>query len=55
MTMTYSFEKKYNPWDIEPDVYDSILEELENEKEDNTISLEDVADDELELDEEFDL
>jgi len=57
MTMTYSWEKQYNPWDTEPDVYDSVLEEeLENAKVADEISIEDIdTDSEIEFDEEFDL
>jgi hypothetical protein len=55
--MTYSWEKQYNPWDTEPDVYDSVLEEeLENAKVADEISIEDIdTDSEIEFDEEFDL
>ena len=34
MTMTYSFDKQYNRWETEPDVFDELLNEelaLENE------------------------
>lgn len=58
MTMTYSFEKKFDPWEIEPDVFDMFLEEeieSENAKNKNEISIEDVDDLEIEFDEEFDL
>ena len=56
-TMTYSWEKKYDRWDTEPDdnlLFDEL--ENENEKQDDEISLDDIElDDELELDEsEFD-
>lgn len=56
MTMTYSWEKKYNPWDIEPDVFDELEDETENAKIADEISLDELADEEFELsDEEFDL
>ena len=55
MTMTYSWEKNYNPWDTEPDFFDMVEEESENEKAD-ALSIEDIStDEELELDEDFDL
>ena len=53
--MTYSWEKNYNPWDTEPDIFDLVEEESENEKAD-ALSIEDIStEDELELDEDFDL
>lgn len=61
MTMTYipTWERSYNPWDTEPDFYDLAQAEeetLENAKKENEISLEDIStEDEIELDEEFDL
>jgi hypothetical protein len=58
MTMTYvpTWERNYDKWDTEPDVYDSILdEELENEKVDGELSIEDVDDSEIAFDEDFDL
>jgi hypothetical protein len=57
MTMIYSWEKQYNPWDTEPDVFDYVLEEeMENAKAADEISIEDVdTDSEIEFDEEFDL
>jgi hypothetical protein len=58
MTMTYSWEKKYNPWDLEPDVFDLLLAEeteTENAKVNNEISIEDIEDEDIELNEEFDL
>jgi hypothetical protein len=61
MTMTYipTWERKYNPWDTEPDFYDlaQVEEEtLENAKKENEISLGDIPmEDEIELDEEFDI
>jgi len=60
MTMTYtpSWERVYNPWDTEPDFYDlSQIEEEENAKEKDEVSIEDISEDEItmELDEEFDL
>jgi len=55
MTMTYSWEKNYNPWDTEPDFFDMVEEELENAKLDNELSIEDVEDSEISFDEEFDL
>lgn len=47
----YSWEKTYNPWDLEPDVFDSV------DVDDTSDELDDVddVDDELELDEDFDL
>jgi len=60
MTMTYSWEKKYNPWDVEPDFFDDVLNEeleLENAKANGDVSLESLIEDEdieeIELDEEF--
>lgn len=56
MTMTYSFEKKFDPWATEPDFFDLVLqEEAENEKIKNEISLEDLVLEEIELEEDFDL
>ena len=58
MTMTYSFEKKFDPWAMEPDVFDLLLAEeteAENAKVNNEISIEDIEDSEIEFDEEFDL
>ena len=58
MTMTYtpSWEKKNNPWDTEPDFWEMAeQEEIENAKAQNEISLEEIIEEELELDEEFDL
>ena len=61
MTMTYtpSWEKKNNRWDTEPEIWDSIdYEELENAKNADEISLDDliVIEEEMELEEsEFDL
>ena len=61
MTMTYtpSWEKKNNRGDTEPEIWDSIdYEELENEKNADEISLDDllVIEEEMELEEsEFDL
>jgi len=58
MTMTYSFEKKFDPWAIEPDVFDLLMAEeaeAENAKVNNEISIEDIEDSEVEFDEEFDL
>jgi len=58
MTMTYSFEKKFDPWAIEPDAFDLLMAEeaeTENAKQGDDISLEDLEDSEIEFDEEFDL
>jgi len=58
MTMTYSFEKKFDPWAIEPDAFDLLMAEeteAENAKANNEISIEDIEDSEIEFDEEFDL
>jgi len=58
MTMTYSWEKKYNPWDLEPDFFDSVLEEEPITVPSNEISLDELEiaeDSEIEFDEEFDL
>ena len=58
MTMTYSFEKKFDPWAIEPDAFDLLMAEeteAENAKANNEVSIEDIEDIELEFDEEFDL
>jgi len=58
MTMTYtpSWEKKNNPWDTEPDFWEvAELEEEENEKVKDEISLEDLILEEIELEEDFDL
>jgi len=58
MTMTYSFEKKFDPWAIEPDAFDLLMAEeteAENAKANNEISIEDIEDSEVEFDEEFDL
>jgi outer membrane receptor for ferric coprogen and ferric-rhodotorulic acid len=54
-----SWEKKYDPWDLEPDTtldfgYDED-EESENAKNEDELSLENLADEELELEEDFDL
>jgi hypothetical protein len=56
--MTYSFEKKFDPWAIEPDAFDLLMAEeteAENAKANNEISIEDIEDSEVEFDEEFDL
>lgn len=56
--MTYSFEKKFDPWATEPDTFDLLMAEeteAENAKVNNEISIEDVEDTEIEFDEEFDL
>ena len=60
MTMTYqpSWEKSSNRWDTEPDFWELLEkeeEEKENAKNANDISLEDLAEEELELEEDFDL
>ena len=58
MTMTYSFEKKFDPWAIEPDAFDLLMAEeteAENAKANNEVSIEDIEDSEIEFDEEFDL
>jgi len=57
MSMTYAFERKIDRWDTEPDFYDLVIDEdTENEKVDSELSLEDLANDELAIDEsEFDL
>jgi len=60
MTMTYSWEKSYSKWDTEPDFFDEVLNELEEEnaKVAGELSIEDIAldEEELALDEsEFDL
>ena len=56
MTYTPSWEKKNNPWDTEPDFWEMAeQEEIENAKAQNEISLEEIIEEELELDEEFDL
>lgn len=59
MTMTaYSFERKSDRWETEPDFFDEILvEELENEKVSDEISLDEIdeSNSEVEFDEEFDL
>lgn len=55
MTMTYAFERKADRWATEPDFFDLIEEELENEKVEDELSLDELADEELSLDEEFDL
>lgn len=58
MTMTYSFEKKFDPWAIEPDAFDLLMAEeteAENAKANNEVSIEDIEDSEVEFDEEFDL
>ena len=60
MTMTYtpSWEKKSNRWETEPDTWELLDEENEtyNAKVPDEISLEDLLEEELELDEsEFDL
>lgn len=55
MTMTYSFDRTYNPWDTEPDVFDELLAEETEETETDELSLEELADEELELEEDFDL
>ena len=56
-TMTYvpTWERNYDKWDTEPDFYDLVEEELENEKVDGELSIEDIAEEELSLDEEYDL
>jgi hypothetical protein len=56
--MTYAFEKKFDPWAIEPDAFDLLMAEeteVENAKDNNEVSIEDIEDIELEFDEEFDL
>lgn len=54
--MTYSFERKVDKWDTEPDFFDlALIEELENEKVADEISIEDLSEEEISLDEEFDL
>lgn len=54
--MTYSFDKKFDPWATEPDFFDLVLkEEEENVKLKNEISLEDLVIEEMELEEDFDL
>jgi len=59
MTMTYqpSWEKKNNKWDTEPDFWEvAELEEIESAKMQNEISLDEILEEELELEEsEFDL
>ena len=56
MTMTYSFEKKFDPWATEPDFFDLVLqEEEENAKVKDETSLEDLILEEIELEEDFDL
>ena len=57
MSMTYAFERKVDRWDTEPDFFDLVLDEdTENEKIESELSLEDLANDELAIDEsEFDL
>jgi hypothetical protein len=57
-TMTYipAWERNYDKWDTEPDFYDIAQEEeLENAKVEDELSIEDIAEEELSLDEEFDL
>ena len=54
----YSFEQNFDRWETEPDFFDEILvEEQENEKVSDEISLDEIdeTDTELEFDEEFDL
>jgi len=56
--MTYSFEQNFDRWETEPDFFDSVLiEEQENEKVAGEISLDEIdeTDSEIEFDEEFDL
>ncbi len=55
--MTYPSDKKFDPWYTEPDIWEMVeLDEPENEKVYKELSLENLADDELSLDEsEFDL
>ena len=62
MTYTPSWEKKTNRWDTEPEIWEDLYsdEELENAKNADEISLEQLLEnnleDEIELDEsEFDL
>ena len=55
--MTYSWEKKFDAWDLEPDVFDEILneeKELENAKLQDEISLDDLVIEEMELEEKLD-
>ena len=58
MTMTYvpSWEKKFDPWDLEPDVWDSLDNESENAKENDELFLDDVDENDLlvEFEENFD-
>lgn len=57
MSMTYvpSWERKYNSWDLEPEVWDK-LEDEESESNSPEISLEEISEEDLlvELDENFD-
>jgi hypothetical protein len=56
--MSYSFEQNYDRWETEPDFFDKVLtEEEENAKKVDEISLDEIdeIDSELEFDEEFDL
>lgn len=55
MTMTYSFERKTDKWDTEPDISDRLLEEELELVNQEDLSLETLAEEELELDEEYDL
>ena len=56
MTYVPTWERVYNPWDTEPDFYDlSQIEEEENEKQKDEMSIEEIAEEELELEEDFDL
>ena len=56
-TMTYvpTWERNYDKWDTEPDFYDMVEEETENEKVEDELSIEDLSDSEIAFDEEFDL
>lgn len=58
MTNRYvpSWEKKYDPWDLEPEMWENDELENENAKEKNEISIDDLLEDEIPLDEsEYDL
>jgi hypothetical protein len=50
-----TWERSYDKWDTEPDFYELDVEESENEKVEDELSIEDISEDELELDEDFDL
>ena len=54
-TMTYSFDKTFDPWETEPDIFDLAIEEEENSKVEDELSIDDVEDSELAFDEEYDL